>query len=453
MEIAYGIVVGTMDKLRPFLIKIFPIGFLRRAKKRYMEWGMRRLGKEKIAPFERRRHKDGINLIGDTRSHFGLGQSCRLLAGEIQASGIPLGICEQHPAGDPHAKGRGHGGKVIHGKGSGKGDSHAKGRGHGRTQPPGLKYNINIFHINAAEFAAAYYRLGKDMWDYRYNIAFWLWELEEFPREWAACIGLVDEIWTPSEFVSRAIRKVTEKPVITIPYHVEAPIDAKYDRAYFHLPKDAFLFLMMYDSCSIMERKNPAGALRAFKEAFQKEDRTVRLVIKMKGSSREEMAAIARLLDGYENVIFMTQELSKVEVNSLIAAVDVYVSMHRAEGFGLVMAEAMLNGTPCIATGWSANTEFMDADTACMLDYKLVPIQEDMGPFRKGNCWAEPDVHQAAAYMGRLYSDAGFYQRIAKNARLHAEKAFAMGRIAGRIKKRAREIYSNSPPQIRLKKH
>ena len=167
-----------------------------------------------------------------------------------------------------------------------------------------LPYDINLLHINAHEFTVSYMQLGKQVWDYRYNIAFWLWELEEFPAEWVDCISIVDEIWTPAEFVSNSIRKVTDKPVHTIPYHVTAPTDDKYDRAYFGLPEDKFLFLMMYDNGSMMERKNPLGTLEAFKRAFGKENDEVGLVIKISGNAKEDMEKIREFFDGYTNIYY-----------------------------------------------------------------------------------------------------------------------------------------------------
>lgn len=415
----FQVIIDVTGRCKPFLVRILPLPLLQKAKKRYLAWNTGRLKKEKIRPFTRYYYKDGINLTGNIRGDFGLGQSCRLVAGALQSSGVAFGICEYHTAEDDHM------------------DDHSCDK----LLLPQPEYNINLFHINANEFTLAYFRLGKQVWDYRYNIAFWLWELEEFPKEWAGCIDLLHEIWTPSEFVSNALRKRTQKPVITIPYHVKAPTDQAYDRAYFHLPEDQFLFLMMYDSHSIMERKNPVGVLKAFQEAFSREEKKAGLVIKMNSADKEEMEQIRQVLNGYDNVYFLTEVLTKVEANSLTACTDVFVSMHRAEGFGLVLAEAMLLGVPCIATGWSANTEFMNAETACMLDYKLIPIAKDLGPFRKGNYWADPDAHQAAAYMRRLYEDPDFYRKIAVNAKAHAQKVFAMERAAGKIRERIRAIY------------
>ena len=91
---------------------------------------------------------------------------------------------------------------------------------------------------------------------------------------------------------------------------------------------------------------------------------------------------IQNVLDGYTNVYLIEGTLNRDQVNSLTKCVDVVVSLHRAEGFGLVLAEAMLLGTPTIATNWSSNTEFMNKDVACMVDYKLITIERDIPPFK-----------------------------------------------------------------------
>lgn len=421
---SFQAVMGVLNRCKPVLVKIIPVSFLRRVKRVYMRRKTDALKREPVIPFDRGHYEDGVNLIGAIRGDFGLGQSCRLVAWELQASRIPFGVYEHCITERFHMTDHSCDEFLM-------------------AEP---RYNVNLLHINANEFTLAYYQLGRQIFDYRYNIAFWLWELEDFPQEWVGCMDVLDEIWTPSEFVSTAIRKKTNKPVVTIPYHVEAPVDRQqFDRAYFGLPQDRFLYLMMYDSNSMLERKNPIGVLRAFKEAFSRDDRRVGLVIKLNGKNKEDMDRIMQFLDGYTNVYFMTEVLTKIQVNSLVAAVDVYVSMHRAEGFGLVMAEAMQNGTPCIATNWSANTEFMNPEVACMLDYQLIPITKDIGPFQKGNHWADPDVHQAAGYMRRLYEDRAYYQEISEQARAYAVEVFDGKRIAGMVRRRFEEICQGIP--------
>lgn len=412
------LIIDIMAKIKPIITKVIPIEFLRKRKQNYMKYHTARLKNEKIEPFIPEKYEKGINLIGNIRLDSGLGQSCRLVARELEDSGLPFLVYEHHIS-----------------EAFSMTDltcDHLIG-----SQ---LKYSVNLLHINAQEFTVSYLQLGKKVLDYHYNIAFWLWELEEFPEDWTGCIHLLDEIWTPAEFVSRAIRKKTDKPVITIPYHVEAPIDEKYDRRYFNLPEDRFLFLMMYDSGSMIERKNPIGVLQAFKQAFNREEQKVGLVIKLNGNNEQDIVNIRSYLDGYTNVYFMTETFSKIEVNSLIANMDVLVSMHRAEGFGLVMAEAMLNGVPCIATNWSANTEFMNHDVACMLDYQFAELKHQIGPYEKGNRWADPSVEQAAMYMRKLYGDKIFYDNLSVRAKAYIQETLGKERVTKLIKGRLEEI-------------
>ena len=142
----------------------------------------------------------------------------------------------------------------------------------------------------------------------------------------------------------------------------------------------------------------------------------------MNGINEKDIEQIQTLMDGYDNIYFLTETLPKIEVNSLIACVDAFVSLHRAEGFGLVMAEAMLNGTPCIATNWSANTEFMNADVACMVYYTLVTLNHEVGPYKQGSHWAEPDVVQAAEYMQKLFGDREYGRQMAEKAKAFIEE-------------------------------
>ena len=302
------------------------------------------------------------------------------------------------------------------------------------------RYGINLLHIEPLDLIMAYMKEEPELWDYRYNIAFWLWELEEFPQDWMKSLDLVDEIWTPSEFTSSCIRKVTDKPVITIPYCVTAPTEPQYNRAYFKLPEDRFLFLVMYDTNSTMDRKNPVGALKAFCQAFSPEDQSVGLVLKMNNPRKEDLDVLKDQLKEYSNIYYITEVMDKVEVNSLIREADVFVSLHRAEGFGLVMAEAMLNGTPCIATDWSSNTEFMNSDVACMVDYTFTTLEKSSPPYEKGARWADANIDTAAAYMKKLKENPEYYRRLAENGKAYIEEKLGMEQAVRAIKQRIGEI-------------
>lgn len=339
----------------------------------------------------------GINLIGDIRAETGLGQSMRIIARMLKESDIPFVILQIDSPGGLEHDNRMWDDKICE----------------------EVVYGINLIHINPNIWAEKYCELDRRVLDFRYNIAFWLWELEVFPLEWASNIDTIDEIWVPSDFISLSIKARTDKPVITVPYIIKLDKIGYLKRSYFGLPSDVFLYLVMYDFKSVSERKNPMGAINAYKKAFKKNENRVGLVIKVNHLKNEkELYKIKQELKGYNNIYFITKNLSRNEIESLISIVNVFVSLHRSEGFGLPLAEAMCMGTPVIATNWSATTEFMNQTCACLVNYDLVQIEKDIGPYKKGNRWAEPNIDHAAFFMRKLYEDADFYHNMQKNGKL-----------------------------------
>ena len=412
-------ILKISEILKPILKKIFPQKLLQRVKQFFVERNYNHMVEKGREPFDRHKFPDGINLIGLVRAEMGLGQSCRLLANELTAGNIPYSLYDFQL-----------GSRLL------KSDDHTMDDRISEKFP----YNINLVHINPDEMMLMYTRMSGERWNGRYNIAFWLWELEEIPEHWKKFFPMLDEIWTPSEFISNNLRRVTDLPVYTMPYCVEAPVDESLSREYFGLPEDKFLFLVMYDSNSTIERKNPTGAIRAFRKAF-KNNPDVGIVIKVNNAKSRDMEHLNRMLKGCANVYFITETLSKVEVNSLIKQVDVFVSLHRAEGFGLVMAEAMIVGTPVIATNWSSNTEFMNSDVACMVDCDFVSLEKDSPPYKRGSVWAEPDVDMAAGYMRKLYRDSDYYEHLKQEAQEYILQKLSMENAVGRLEKRVGEIY------------
>lgn len=410
-------VIYIAYKLKPVLFRVLPISFLRAIKKRMINRNFQQLEQLQLLPYNPALYPMGFNLIGSIRAETGLGQSCRIVANELKQSGYPMLIYNYIQVG-----------RIVQSDTSW--DSYIK---------PECQYNINIIHINPHELGVAYMQLDRRVWDGRYNIGFWLWELEEFPDEWLPCLRYMNEIWTPSEFISRAIRKKTSLPVYTIPYNIETKTEAGCTRKSFNLPSETFLFLMMYDNNSISERKNPLGVIQAFKQAFQKKE-NVGLVIKINSPEKQEMECLKAALEGCTNIYFITEILEKKKVNSLIQCVDVVVSLHRAEGFGLVLAEAMQLGTPTIATNWSSNIEFMNEEVAYMVKYKLVQLTEDYGPFKKGQRWAEADLEDASIGMKKLYEDKEYYEHISKAAKKYINEKLNINHITKLIQKRMIEI-------------
>ncbi len=374
--------------------------------------------------FSGKRERDGsvpfgVNLLGHVRGDFGLGESCRLVAGGLEASGVPFSVYNlpmNGPAGENNL------------------DWAAR-------EQEAYPYSVNLVHLNPGELANALWRLKPGELRKRYNIAYWLWELPEFPEEWHYTFRLFDEIWTPAEFISRALRKCTGLPVHTMPYGLAKPAtDPACDRAFFGLPEDVFLFMLSYDGNSVSERKNPEGAIRAYVRAFGKDEAGVGLVIKATHESAGGMARMRALLEGYPNVVVLTESYGKAQFNSLIGCVDAYVSLHRAEGFGLVMAEAMLLGTPVIATNWSANTEFMNEDVACMVDARVVALEREYPPYHRGYHWAEPDEAAAADWMRKLYRDEAFRTGLVQRAKAHMAQKCSVQAAGAAMGKRLEEL-------------
>lgn len=398
------------QKLKSMIKKIIPKSILiwRNTKR------SRYLNKAVVIPYSSKRFPQGINLIGPMKQSSGLGQSCRLLERAIGSSKIPYNVI-------PYSL------------------QENRRWSEDFSQKP--TYGINIFHINAHEFETAFYQLKKESWDGHYNIAYWLWELEDFPDRWASYAKVLDEIWTPAEFVSNSIRKKVDIPVKTIPYWLQTEIDSHLSRRDFSLPEDKFLYFVAFDKNSVSERKNPLGCIAAFKKAFSVKNDKVGLVIKVNHAAETDIVQLRKELFGY-NVYFIKETLSKSEMDTMISLVDVYISLHRAEGFGLILAEAMALGTPVVATNYSANTEFMNSDVACMVDYEKVMLKEDIWPYEKGNHWAEPDIEQASVFLRKLYEEPDFYNEIKTKAREHIAEQLGEKRVARLIKDRCEEIFN-----------
>ncbi|WP_085524180.1 glycosyltransferase family 4 protein [Tuberibacillus sp. Marseille-P3662] len=326
----------------------------------------------------------GINLIGYARTESGIGQSCRLAAGAMDSAGLPFGILNH--AANPSRK-----------------------RDltwiHKEMRRP--IYNTNLFHINADEMIRGWQtgRLSERLFRDKYNIGYWHWELPSFPEDWRTGFQLVDEIWVPSSFVYQAIVSKTDKPVIKMPHAIDVDVDQTITRRHFKLPDHRFLFLMMYDALSYRERKNPKAAITAFKKAFGHDHANVGLVIKVNAANHRnrELHELKRWIDHQDHIYIMPQILDRRHVNALIHVTDALVSLHRSEGFGLPLAEAMYLGKPVIGTNWSGNTDFMNQSNAYPVPYTLTSVGDNYGPYSANQQWAEPDTDHAAACMRELY--------------------------------------------------
>jgi glycosyltransferase involved in cell wall biosynthesis len=274
-----------------------------------------------------------------------------------------------------------------------------------REQWLGLEiYSITVLTQAATPyFESGYERSGLLPRENRYRIAYWNWELETVPDEWVEVAGLVDEIWSPTRFVADAMRARMPCPVHHILPGVEVGPVEEVSRSSLNIPEDHFVFLFMFDLHSQVHRKNPDAVFRAFQRAFRENDKAT-LLIKTTGGDifSTDLKLLRKTIRG-PNVILLDKLMTRAQAYGLIAMADCFVSLHRSEGFGLGLAEAMLMAKPVIATGYSGNLDFMNRNNSLLVDYELVEIKEDRPIYTRGNVWAEPSIEQAAAYMRDIY--------------------------------------------------
>ncbi|WP_386069651.1 glycosyltransferase [Tahibacter sp. UC22_41] len=341
--------------------------------------------------------RDGINLIGYARGEFGVAEVLRNYAGVLRQAGIPFGVRN-----------------VEIGVASRQQDRRLDAFFDAR-----MPQDVNLFCINADQMPVIREHLGAAAFAGRYNIGCWFWELERFPPRWSAAFALVDEIWVLSDFVRTAVAACTDKPVHVIPLALPSPARPPLPRAALDLPDDAFVVLASFDFNSWITRKNPQAAIAAFRAAFPPERRDVRLLLKTINGQRLPAALrqLGEAAAGDDRILLRDGFLDRDGMWSLQAACDVYLSLHRAEGFGLGLAECMALGKPVVATAYSGNLQFMDEDNSCLVPYRLVPVNEGEYPDWRDQHWAEPDVAAAAAHLRRLADDPAALQRLGAAAR------------------------------------
>jgi glycosyltransferase involved in cell wall biosynthesis len=362
-----------------------------------------------------------VNVIGYARSEHGVGQSVRAFVAALDAADITSSVIDFNE------------GNLS------------------RTQDHTLEprfvsepaHGINVFHINADQMVVAELHLPAHVFE-RFNIGYWAWELPEMHDEHLSGFRRVNEVWVPSAFVQDAVSKKSPVPVLRMPHAVQFNASAEGARQRFGLPHDRFLFLTMYDFSSIQERKNPSAALEAFNRAFNGGETKATLVIKTQNADfhPQDLAMLREKLSGRTDVVWINETLSRQDVYDLLASCDALVSLHRSEGFGLSLAEAMFLGKPVVATNWSGNTDFMRPDNSYPVNFRLVPIERDFGVYRAGQIWADPDVEHAASLMRQVVNDERLRERVSMAAMQTIRDEFSPESVGRRIRARLEYVQS-----------
>ena len=304
----------------------------------------------------------------------------------------------------------------------------------------GRPHRVNVLHINADEMAEARRHLGDSFFAGRYNIAAWHWELSRFPEAWLPALEGVDELWASSRFIQHALAERAGCPWCGCRIRSRWAVAPFRTLPAWGCPTGRFLFLAFFDFTSFVTRKNPFGAIRAFRAAFPPGAASrVGLVIKANGAAARPAEAKAFLASPElrdPRIIVINEVLDRRRLVGLMKRCDCFVSLHRSEGFGRGIAEALLLEKPVIVTGYSGNMDFTNPQNACLVDYQLVDVGPDEYPHAAGQRWADPDLEQAAEYMRRVVSDPAWGAALAKTGRELVEAQHGVEAVGRRCRAR-----------------
>jgi glycosyltransferase involved in cell wall biosynthesis len=326
----------------------------------------------------------GVNVAGYFKGVMGVGEHARQLVAALRTQGVPIATTTLAPDAAPEDESLGEIGPELDDR--------------------RFAY-FNLLCANADTVPGVASQLGAKFFGDRYTIGFWAWEVNTFPERFLGAFGHLDEVWVGSRHVRDAISPVAAVPVVAIPQPVSLPERAAEAAPPPGLP-DGFRFLFAFDYLSVFERKNPIAVVHAFRRAFEPGSGAVLILKAMNpGHDPDGHARLGEAIADHPDIHMIEERLPAAQRDGLMVAADCYVSLHRAEGFGYTLAEAMWLGKPVIGTGYSGNVDFMTAENSYLVDHELVPIGPGHEPYPPEGSWAQPDVEHAAKLMRGVFED------------------------------------------------
>lgn len=305
---------------------------------------------------------------------------------------------------------------------------------------------ISIYHINGDEVVQSTAHLRQRSGKVKYRIVYPAWELANYPEEWAKQLDTFDEIWAMSKFVEDGLIRACKRPVVYMPLACEVFMKSFLGRRYFGIPESEYIFLFFFDPRSYSTRKNSTAVINAFRQLLvARPYAKCRLVLKV--NSGDQVAALDQLysdIDGLQDrVTVINKIMSDNEIKNLVRCCDAFISLHRSEGYGRGISEAMYLGKPVIATAYSGNLDFMHPDTTFPVQYELISVEDGAYPHWRGQVWANPDTEQAAHYMMKLVDDPQFGCHLGRRASQHIRFNFGYRTLGLRYRNRLDEIAKN----------
>lgn len=361
-----------------------------------------------------------LNMIGCFRSESGLGQAARASLAAVRMLGRDFSVIDTT---EEYVSRNAADAKL-------------------ETETFGAYGSVNLVHSNADEMITLSQRVFRHRLAGRFTAAMWFWEPAQLPRWSLPALDLVDELWVASEYLADVFGQYGKVPVKVIGLGVDLPEARQADRSSFGLGPDETVFLFVYDALSSHGRKNPEKVIDAFLKAFAPDFDNVRLVLKVSNLNKfpASKAKLERLAAGTPAITLIDQYFERDRVLDLMAAADVYVSLHAAEGFGLTLLEAMSLGTPVIATGYSGNMDFTTEANSWLVDYEMTATTDQTGPYPPGSVWAAPRVESAVEFMRAAAADPVAVKAKGERARADAAVAASLDRYAQRLDEQLRRV-------------
>lgn len=288
---------------------------------------------------------------------------------------------------------------------------------------------FRIFQLNPPSMPFGVAAVGILGFSKCFNIGFWTWESTILPIEWRNSLRYMNAIFVPSHFTQKTVQVYTDKPVIVVAHPVNLVTPEANVRGRLAIDRSVFLVSVIFHLGSSFARKNPLGAVRAFKNAFSPGDNVLLVMKTLGGRSHAEEFELLQSEIGDDARIIVVDELWPAErVAGLISESNIFLSLHRAEGFGLSIAEAILREIPIVATGWSGNLDYCDSESTFLVRSSLTAVSDSGHPEfsqinkAEGALWAEPDIIHAAEHLRQIHENYELAKAKSLTARVYAER-------------------------------